>query len=194
MTAPPKVDVRQRLVETAGRLFYAQGYQATGVNQIIDEADVCKASFYNHFPTKEDLLVAWLERIHNEATARVRSLLAQPLSGRDLVAEIFRFHEEQLSASAFRGCPFMNCLAEMPVADGRVRQVMHWHTSTMRQILEEIVGRATRDRNLPTEQIGTLSDDVEVVMQGGLTNARKAGDLKPLRHAKQMTLRILGLA
>lgn len=194
MTAPPKVDVRQRLVETAGRLFYAQGYQATGVNQIIDEADVCKASFYNHFPTKEDLLVAWLERIHNEATARVRSLLAQPLSGRDLVAEIFRFHEEQLSASAFRGCPFMNCLAEMPVADGRVRQVMHWHTSTMRQILEEIVGRATRDRNLPTEQIGTLSDDVEVVMQGGLTNARKAGDLKPLRHAKLMTLRILGLA
>jgi AcrR family transcriptional regulator len=194
MTAPPKVDVRQRLVETAGRLFYAQGYQATGVNQIIDEADVCKASFYNHFPTKEDLLVAWLERIHNEATARVRSLLAQPLSGRDLVAEIFRFHEEQLSASAFRGCPFMNCLAEIPVADGRVRQVMHWHTSTMRQILEEIVGRATRDRNLPTEQIGTLSDDVEVVMQGGLTNARKAGDLKPLRHAKQMTLRILGLA
>ncbi len=194
MTAPPKVDVRQRLVETAGRLFYAQGYQATGVNQIIDEADVCKASFYNHFPTKEDLLVAWLERIHNEATARVRSLLAQPLSGRDLVAEIFRFHEEQLSASAFRGCPFMNCLAEIPVADGRVRQVMHWHTSTMRQILEEIVGRATRDRNLPTEQIGTLSDDVEVVMQGGLTNARKAGDLKPLRHAKLMTLRILGLA
>lgn len=194
MTAPPKVDVRQRLVETAGRLFYAQGYQATGVNQIIDEADVCKASFYNHFPTKEDLLVAWLERIHNEATARVRSLLAQPLSGRDLVAEIFRFHEEQLSASAFRGCPFMNCLAEIPVADGRVRQVMHWHTSTMRQILEEIVGRATRDRNLPTEQIVTLSDDVEVVMQGGLTNARKAGDLKPLRHAKQMTLRILGLA
>lgn len=194
MTAPSKVDVRQRLVETAGRLFYAQGYQATGVNQIIDEADVCKASFYNHFPTKEDLLVAWLERIHNEATARVRSLLAQPLSGRDLVAEIFRFHEEQLSASAFRGCPFMNCLAEIPVADGRVRQVMHWHTSTMRQILEEIVGRATRDRNLPTEQIGTLSDDVEVVMQGGLTNARKAGDLKPLRHAKLMTLRILGLA
>ena len=64
----------------------------------------------------------------------------------------------------------------------------------MRQILEEIVGRATRDRNLPTEQIGTLSDDVEVVMQGGLTNARKAGDLKPLRHAKLMTLRILGLA
>ncbi len=194
MTATPKADVRQRLVETAGRLFYTQGYQATGINQIIDEADVCKASFYNHFPTKEDLLVAWLERNHNEATARVRSLLAQPLAPKDLVSEIYRFHEEQLSATAFRGCPFMNCLAELPVADGRVRQVMQWHTSTMRQVLEEVIGRVTRDRNLKQEQLSALADDVEVVMQGGLTNARKATDLKPLQHAKQMTLRILGLS
>jgi AcrR family transcriptional regulator len=194
MTAAPRADVRQKLVDTAGRLFYAQGYQATGINQIIDEADVCKASFYNHFPTKEDLLVAWLERNHNEATARVRSLLAQSLGPKELVGEIFRFHEEQLSASAFRGCPFMNCLAEMPVADGRVRQVMHWHMTTMRQVLEEIVGRVTRDRELRDEQIRALADDVEVVIQGGLTNARTASDLRPLRHAKQMTLRILGLA
>ena len=194
MTAAPKADVRQKLVETAGRLFYTQGYQATGINQIIDEADVCKASFYNHFPTKEDLLVAWLERNHNEATARVRSLLAQSLGPKELVGEIFRFHEEQLSASGFRGCPFMNCLAEMPVADGRVRQVMQWHITTMRQVLEEIVGRVTRDRELRKEQISALADDVEVVMQGGLTNARTTVDLKPLRHAKQMTLRILGLA
>lgn len=194
MTAAPKADVRQKLVDTAGRLFYAQGYQATGINQIIDEADVCKASFYNHFPTKEDLLVAWLERSHNEATARVRNLLAQPLGPRELVAEIFRFHEEQLSATAYRGCPFMNCLAEIPVAEGRVRQVMQWHTSTMRQILEEIVGRVTRDRGLGKEQISALADDLEVIMQGGLTNARSASDLKPLKHAHKMTQRILGLA
>ena len=193
MTAAPRTDVRQKLVDTAGRLFYSQGYQATGINQIIEEADVCKASFYNHFPTKEDLLVAWLERNHNEATARVRSLLAQPLEPTDLVSEIFRFHEEQLSATAFRGCPFMNCLAEMPVPDGRVRQVMSWHTTTMRQILEEIVGRVTRDRKLAKDQIAALADDVELVMQGGLTNARTTSDLKPLRHAKKMVFRILGL-
>lgn len=194
MASITKPDVRQKLVDTAARLFYAQGYRATGINQIIEEADVCKASFYNHFPTKEDLLIAWLERSHNEATATVRSVLAQPLAPRDLVREIFALHEAQLSATGYRGCPFMNCLAEIPVAESRVRQVMEWHRRTNRQMLEEIVARVTRGRPLSAEQINSLTDDMEVVLQGGVTSARQAQDPKHLRQAHRLAERILGLA
>ena len=194
MTSTQKTDVRQKLVDTAARLFYTQGYRATGINQIIEEADCCKASFYNHFPTQEDLLIAWLERSHNEATSRVRSILAQSLAPRDLVREIFRLHEEQLSASAYRGCPFMNCLAEIPMAESRVRQVMDWHQRTNRQILEEVVARVTRDKAPSAAQVVAIADDVEVIIQGGVTSSRLAGDLKQLRHAQKLTERILGLA
>jgi AcrR family transcriptional regulator len=193
MAAIEKADVRRKLVDTAGRLFYTQGYQATGINQIIEEADVCKASFYNHFPTKEDLLVAWLERSHNEVTVELRGLLARPLGARELVEEFFKFHELQLSTKAYRGCPFMNCLAEIPVSEGRVRQVMRWHLTASRQILEEIVSRVMQERDLRHGSFTALADDLEVVIQGGLAMARAAGDIKQIRHAQKMAERILGL-
>jgi AcrR family transcriptional regulator len=58
--------VKDRILDTASRLFYDQGYHITGINQIIDEADIARASLYNHFPSKTDLLLAiWTERISN---------------------------------------------------------------------------------------------------------------------------------
>ena len=51
------MDTRERILDTAARLFYAQGYNSTGINQVIKEANVAKASLYQHFPSKEDLLI-----------------------------------------------------------------------------------------------------------------------------------------
>ena len=55
------MDTRKRIIDTASRLFYQQGYTATGINQIIEEADISKASLYQHFKSKEDLLLEYLE-------------------------------------------------------------------------------------------------------------------------------------
>jgi len=194
MTTGAKVDVREKLVETAARLFYAQGYQATGINQIIDEASVCKASFYNHFKTKEELLIAWLERSHSQAMSALRQRLAQAGTPRDQLAEFFRFQEERLEGSGFRGCPFMNTLAEVPGADEKVREIMRWHISAQRQLLEEFVARATRDQKLEKERAAGLVDDLEVIIHGGMTAARATGAFRGLRHAQKMAERILGLA
>jgi AcrR family transcriptional regulator len=58
------MDVRSRIIDTASRLFYSQGYNSTGINQVIKEANVAKSSLYQYFPSKDDLLVAYL----NEAS------------------------------------------------------------------------------------------------------------------------------
>ena len=57
-----EITVKEHILQTATRLFHEQGYNLTGINQIIDEADVAKASLYYHFPSKEDLCVAYLQR------------------------------------------------------------------------------------------------------------------------------------
>jgi hypothetical protein len=87
----------------------------------------------------------------------------------------------------------MNCLAEIPVSEGRVRQVMRWHLTASRQILEEIVSRVMQERDLRHGSFTALADDLEVVIQGGLAMARAAGDIKQIRHAQKMAERILGL-
>jgi AcrR family transcriptional regulator len=193
MSTVAKADVREKLVETAARLFYAQGYQATGINQIIDEASVCKASFYNHFKTKEDLLVAWLERTHNEAMAQIRQRMTGKTSPREQLREFFNFQEERLCGSGFRGCPFLNTLAEAPEAESKVREVMRWHPAASRQMMEEFVARATRSRKLAGGDVQRLVDDLEIVINGGLVAARTRGDVRQLRHAQDLAERILGL-
>lgn len=192
MSTAAKTDVREKLLETAARLFYSQGYKDTGINQIIDEASVCKASFYNHFKTKEDLLIAYLERSHDQSMAALRQRLAQVSSPREQLRELFRCQAEKLEKSGFRGCPFMNTLAEVPGAEDKVRQVIGWHMSGQRQILEEIVSRVSRERGLGA-QSSRLADDLEVVMTGGLMAARAQGNVAMLRHAQSMAERMLGL-
>ena len=58
----PPLSARERILSVAGRLFYREGYRAIGVDRVIAEADVAKATFYKHFPSKDALIVAWIER------------------------------------------------------------------------------------------------------------------------------------
>ncbi|NJM83320.1 MAG: TetR/AcrR family transcriptional regulator [Tabrizicola sp.] len=69
-TAEP-VSARDRIVSTAGRLFYREGYRAVGVDRVIAEAEVAKATFYKHFPSKDDLIVAWISRAEEQSLRAV---------------------------------------------------------------------------------------------------------------------------
>lgn len=62
----PTLDSRTRILNAAARLFYEQGYHITGINQVITEADVAKASFYHHLASKEDLCIAYLNQRHQD--------------------------------------------------------------------------------------------------------------------------------
>ena len=62
---------RERIIDVAGPLFYREGYRAIGVDRVIAEASVAKATFYNHFPAKDDLIVAWIEKAEASANANL---------------------------------------------------------------------------------------------------------------------------
>ena len=85
---------RERLLESANNLFYRQGYRATGINQILKESSVAKASFYHHFRSKEDLLVTWLELRHVEMGGRIREHIDKGTTPTEKVRRIFQALEE----------------------------------------------------------------------------------------------------
>src|SRR5262245_62762510 len=115
MARRPAPDTKDRVLDVAARLFYAHGVRAIGLQQVIDETGIGKSSVYRAFPSKDDLVVAWLHRSRKawwtttgQATSRfdgdpARQLLAIVESVRDEVA-----------ADAFRGCPFHNTSTEFP--------------------------------------------------------------------------------
>ncbi len=136
--SPPEAgSARRRLLETATRLFYAGGIHAVGIDRIIAEAGVAKATFYKHFPSKDDLVVAYLEEIDRLGRAEVAALRKQ--SPRKTIAAIMGRISEAVVAGGWRGCPFLNAAAEYPDPASSVRKAIDarrvWYHDSLRDLL-----------------------------------------------------------
>lgn len=129
---------RRRLLDTATRLFYAEGIRAVGIDRIIAEAGVAKATFYNHFPSKDDLVLAYIEEQDRLGRAAVAALPKQ--SPREMIAAIMGRISEAVVAGGWRGCPFLNAAAEYPDPKSPVRQAIDarraWYHEALRELLE----------------------------------------------------------
>ena len=101
--------MQERILETADRLFYGQGIRAVGVDTIAAEIGISKRTLYNHFPSKDDLIVAYLSRRLRPAAPSDRPPLEQILGAFDRL-------ERTIATGVFRGCPFVNAVAELKEA------------------------------------------------------------------------------
>lgn len=133
---------RRRVLDTAARLFYAEGIRAVGIDRIIAEAGVAKATFYSHFPAKDDLVGAYLrEQIHLQRTA-VQGLRARELPPREMILAVFEAIGEIGCGPGFRGCAFVNASAEYPDPDHPVRRVVTEYRRWFRGLLHDLLTAA----------------------------------------------------
>ncbi|MBD8066679.1 TetR/AcrR family transcriptional regulator [Devosia sp. PTR5] len=136
---PETPAARRRLLDTATRLFYEGGIHTVGIDRIIAEAGVAKATFYKHFPSKDDLVVAYLEEIDRLGRAAVAALPKQP--PRKMVSAVMGRISEAVTAGGWRGCPFLNAAAEYPDPNSPVRQVINarrlWYHDSLQNLLEQ---------------------------------------------------------
>src|SRR5215471_3388603 len=110
-----KPDMKERILGTADKLFYLQGIRAIGVDTIAAEIGISKRTLYNHFPSKDALITAYLMRRFVKARPSDKSPVDQILGTFDSL-------ERRFSARDFRGCPFVNAVAELG-EDRAVRKV-----------------------------------------------------------------------
>jgi AcrR family transcriptional regulator len=130
-------EARLRLLSTAARIFYAEGIHAVGIDRIIAEAGVAKATFYKHFPSKDALVVAYVEEIDRLGREAVAALPKRP--PREMIAAIMGRIGDAAVAGDYRGCPFLNTAAEYPDPAGPVRRAVSarrgWYRETLRELL-----------------------------------------------------------
>lgn len=98
---------RERILAVAGPLFWAEGYRATGIDRVIAESGVAKATFYKHFPSKDDLMVAWIERAEAISQAGL-----PPLGGPEPLMEYVRTMLRWARAPGCLGCTWQGSAAE----------------------------------------------------------------------------------
>jgi AcrR family transcriptional regulator len=116
---------RRRLLDTATRLFYAEGVHSVGIDRIIAEACVAKATFYKHFPSKDDLVCVYIEEQHGLGEAAIAALPDSP--PREKLVAIFDRVGQAARQPGYRGCPFLNAAAEYPDPRHPVRQAIDAH-------------------------------------------------------------------
>lgn len=113
-----KESARDRILRVASELFYMEGIRAVGIDRIIKQSGVAKASFYRSFATKDDLTVAYLEsrdELKVEKLEKLRQLY--PSSPKEQLGALIHDVTEQMGTPDYRGCPFLNAAVEFPDPD-----------------------------------------------------------------------------
>ncbi len=118
------IGVRDRLLDAADRLFYQEGVRAVGIDRLLAEADAAKASLYQHFGCKDQLVASYLERKTENARTHIEAYLADtPSSQRAL--KFFDWVVEWAESKGFRGCPLQHTVTELPDAAHPARAIAH---------------------------------------------------------------------
>lgn len=130
---------RERIVETTFDLFTKQGYNSTGINQIIADAGVAKASFYLHFKSKEDLCVEFLKVRHQYWFNELYIFTAPSEDLRSKIISSFDFLIYMNDKENFRGCSFLNILSEIPMDNVKILNVIQSHKADLRNYFLELL-------------------------------------------------------
>jgi AcrR family transcriptional regulator len=134
-------EARTRLLDTASRLFYAEGLHAVGIDRVVAEAHVTRATLYRHFPSKDDLIVAYLTE--TDEVIRDRMALAQSAAtdADDAIRMVAQYVAENIRGAQFRGCAFLNAAAEYPDPEHPVHKAVlkhrQWFLTTMVELFSK---------------------------------------------------------
>ncbi|MFD3839798.1 TetR/AcrR family transcriptional regulator [Streptomyces sp. NPDC058642] len=181
---------RERLLEAATRLFYADGATATGVDTITAEAGVSKKSLYNNFSSKADLIRTYLDARHKEWLGLYRARLEHaddPRQGVLAVFDTYAHHAAFTHEHGFRGCGLLNAAAELP-ADHEGRALVRAHKEEVERLIAGHLEQLLPDR---PGQARTTAEHLTFLLEGAMARAGLEGDGKRVHHARAMAAALL---
>src|SRR5712672_1923907 len=108
-----QVSTKQKILTTAARLFHHQGYNSTGINQIIKESNVAKGGLYYIFKSKEELCIEYLNTRHDFWFGKLTTFTSRPRTAKSKAIAAFEFIFNMNIEENFRGCTFLNILSEI---------------------------------------------------------------------------------
>ncbi|WP_081160572.1 TetR/AcrR family transcriptional regulator [Ensifer aridi] len=179
-------EIRDHLLDTALRLFNQYGYHATGIDLIIAEAGVAKTTLYRHFETKEDLILAALERRDEEDRNAMRAFVEQRTGDPvERLLATFDFLETTVRDKQFRGCMFMSAAAEHKDTVDPVFRASLMHKRLALAYFEELAHAA---RFAEPKRIAA---EINLLHEGAVAVAQITRIAEPTREAKRMARQLL---
>jgi AcrR family transcriptional regulator len=182
-TTPP--NKRDHLLATAWRLFYRDGYQRVGIDTLLTEAQVAKMTLYNHFKSKDELIVTLLDERNALIIASLDRTIAEAgAKPAARFAAVFDWLAEWFSSADFRGCAFIRALAEFPDPDHPVHQAAWRFKAAFKERLVDLV------RENGARKPAAVADSISMVIDGSIVAAH-GGDRSAAAATAKTTARAL---
>lgn len=176
---------KQHLIDTAYRLFNMHGYHATGIDWILAEAGVSKATLYKYFRSKEELILAVLQQRHEQMVALIQQTLEHARGkGEPPALAVFDALDDWFQSEGFFGCNFINASAEYTQEGDAIHQLAAGHKARVQELIENSLGAQEEDK-------ASLAAQLSLLVDGAIVYAHTRGDKNAARMAKQMAVRLL---
>jgi AcrR family transcriptional regulator len=175
---------RERLLAAADELFYEEGLNLVGIDRVIERAGVAKASLYNIFGSKDELIRAYLEAKHAARRERLERHLLKYATPRAQILGIFDLQSEVVSEPGFRGCAFVRANAELKPGSP-VKQVCDLTRAWLRGVFAELARQAGAER--PEE----LAKQLALLYDGAAVGAQMDGESSATRRARALAEALL---
>jgi AcrR family transcriptional regulator len=164
-----KPSARERLLAAADELFYQEGVHTVGIDRVIEQAGVAKASLYNTFGSKEALIRAYLEARHARVAEHVMKYIARYDTPRERLLGVFEAQGRLFASPTFRGCAFVSASAEHHEGD-LVEQAADDYRAWIRQLLADLAEQAG------VADPAALARKLHMIYDGGSLSARMDHD------------------
>jgi len=188
-----KTDPRERILEVASELFFTQGYRATGINEVIAKSGVAKATFYHHFPAKDDLCLAYLQDRNTTEYDAIVAFVRDQGSPRERFFAVIRAIGPWLEVNTLRGCAFLNMVAEVPDPHHLLRREGIQHYESLRRLLRDLAHELIESDPLRYRHLraAALADDYLVILGGAIAMTEIYHDLWPVKQGEEMVERMI---
>lgn len=170
--------IKEHIIETASELFYAKGYNLVGINEIIAESNIAKATLYNHFKSKEDLCLAYLDHRDSILLNDMSEYCLLKAKGKKRIFAVLEFLLDFFNSKNFNGCWCLRTIAEVPKENKRIRNKIKNNKTHFLNFLESLVDDNLSD--LSKKKRDSLSKRVYLLYEGALTESHLHNDKWPI--------------
>ncbi|MCF6298227.1 MAG: TetR/AcrR family transcriptional regulator [Flavobacteriaceae bacterium] len=180
--------VRETIIKTASNLFYQKGYNLTGINEIISESGIAKATLYNHFKSKEDICVAYLDYLNTPFLKNIEDFALSKSKGSEQILALFDFLEKFFLSENFNGCWCLNTISEIPNQNIKIRNEIQKGKTEFLKLIVRLL-----EINFPNKtkkEVATLSKQVYLIYESAISESHLHQNKWPIKTAKEIIEKI----
>jgi hypothetical protein len=179
-----KEKVRERIIRVASDLFYKQGYNSTGINQIIAEADIAIGSLYNHFSSKNDLLHAYLVKEELDWFKGFENSTSTISDPREKLLALIDYRKKLQQTSKFAGCHFIKIISEIGEGNSSVSGFAQQHKEKQKELIRTLVNEYTAQALMTDPEL--TAENIFLLIEGAVVTSTISRQNDSFDHVKKI--------